>query len=299
MTYIFIIAIVYDLFIGEVPLKIHPVVWIGKITNYFKKRFPPLNDSKDYSRSLLLILILAIIFILPTFFIGQNGFLPIVISTFIFTSTFSFGYFYKEISKLFLLFQSDDIEDARKIVNGLVSRDVSDLTRDELLGCAIETTAENISDSITAPLFYFIVGGLPGAIIYRVFNTLDAMIGYKDRYFYYGKIVARVDDLLNIIPSRITLIILYIVAIVRKGDLKNGLKVLWRDKYNTGSPNAGLSMAFMAGALRIQLTKRDCYSLGDDLEPISLDKFKEMIRYLKVSVTIIYLAALVLVFYLW
>jgi adenosylcobinamide-phosphate synthase len=175
---------------------------------------------------------------------------------------------------------------------------VSDLSKDELLGCAIETTAENISDSITAPLFYFLIGGLPAAITYRIFNTLDAMIGYRDKYFYYGKIVARVDDLLNIIPSRISLLILVVISIFRGDSISNGLKILWRDRYNTKSPNAGLSMAFMAGVLRVQLTKRDSYQLGDDLEPISLDKFKMMISYLKISVTIIYLIAFICLLFL-
>ncbi|PID26475.1 MAG: cobalamin biosynthesis protein CobD [Candidatus Cloacimonadota bacterium] len=292
MIYVFIIAILYDFLIGEVPLKIHPVVWIGNTTNYFKKKYPPLDSSKDYPRSILLIIVVILTFVTPTLFIDQDSFLMVILSSYIFTTTFSFGYFYKEISKLFTLFQENRTEDARKVVNGLVSRDVTDLSHDELLGCAIETTAENISDSITAPIFYFIIGGLPLAILYRVFNTLDAMIGHKDRYFYYGKIVARTDDILNIIPSRITLIILIFITFFRGDRSIYPLKILWRDRYKTGSPNAGLSMAYMAGVLRIQLTKRGIYSLGDDLEPISIEKFSVMIKYMRISVSIVYILGL-------
>jgi adenosylcobinamide-phosphate synthase len=157
-----------------------------------------------------------------------------------------------------------DIGAARQEAQMLVSRRTASLTPRQVMAATIESVAENTLDSIVAPLFWFLVLGVPGAMAYRFVNTADAMIGYHGEYEYLGKVAARLDDALNWIPARITALLL--VA----GSWLAGLRALraWelaqRDHGLTESPNAGWTMAAAAGALSVPLEKVGHYKLGDD-----------------------------------
>lgn len=161
-----------------------------------------------------------------------------------------------------------DLERARAGLSSLCSRDPSSLEAPELAAATVESIAENASDSIVAPLLFFGLFGLPGAAFYRATNTLDAMIGYRGRLERVGKFAARLDDVLNLVPSRLTALLLLAAAAHGHADVRRGFAILRRDGASTESPNAGRPMAAMAGLLGVELEKGGHYRLGDALRAI-------------------------------
>ena len=158
-----------------------------------------------------------------------------------------------------------DLETARwALGRHLVSRPTADLSAAEVAAAAIESLAENLSDSLVAPILACLVAGLPGMAVYRFSNTADAMWGYhNERYEWLGKAAARWDDLLNLVPARLTAGLLALAAHLVNRRGRQAWQIAWRDHRRTASPNAGWPMAAMAGALDTCLTKRDHYTLGD------------------------------------
>lgn len=156
-----------------------------------------------------------------------------------------------------------DIGAARRGLGSLCSREADGLDASALIAATVESVAENASDSIVAPLLFFGCLGLPGAVFYRSVNTLDAMMGYRGRFEYAGKIAARLDDALNLVPARLTAGLLLIAGLFVGADASAGLRVLRRDGGRTESPNAGRPMAAMAGLLGVCLEKPGHYALGD------------------------------------
>jgi adenosylcobinamide-phosphate synthase len=167
------------------------------------------------------------------------------------------------------------LEQARFRLRSLCSRDPSALEPRQLVAATIESVAENASDSVVAPLFYYALFGIPGALFYRAVNTLDAMIGYHGKYEYLGKASARLDDALNFVPARLTAFLLLFAGWLRGRPTRSGWSVWRRDAHLTESPNAGRPMAVMAGLLGVQLEKMGHYRLGDPTEPLSVDKIRE------------------------
>ncbi len=150
----------------------------------------------------------------------------------------------------------------------LVSRDVSNLDASQVAAAAIESVAENASDSIVAPLMWYALGGLPAALAYRFLNTADAMLGYRDpAREWLGKAPARLDDAANLIPARITALGIILAAPLARGDVRRAWRVWRRDAGKTESPNAGHPMSAMAGALGVRLEKPGHYALGAEMRP--------------------------------
>ncbi len=163
-----------------------------------------------------------------------------------------------------LSLEQGDLPAARHALQSLVSRERSELTAEQAGAAAIESLAENLSDSIVAPLLYYTLFGLPGAATYRLFNTFDAMVGYHGQYEYLGKAAARLDDVLNAVPSRLTALLIIALAPLFGGNRLKAWQIWRRDARRTASPNAGHPMAAAAGALGLQLEKVGHYRLGDD-----------------------------------
>ena len=161
--------------------------------------------------------------------------------------------------------EAGDVEAARATARALVSRPTDDLPTALLTSAGIESVAENAADGVIAPMLYYAVGGLPAAFGYRAANTLDAMIGYHDGFEYSGKVAARLDDLLNLVPARITAGLLILAAAIAGGDVPGALRAVRRDAAATESPNAGWPMSAMAGALGVRLEKPGAYVLGAPL----------------------------------
>jgi len=163
-----------------------------------------------------------------------------------------------------LSLERNDLTNARELVaTHLVSRDTRSLTESQLAAATIESLAENTSDSIVAPLLYYALAGLPGLWVYRFINTCDAMLGYRDaEREWLGKAAARLDDLVNLIPSRLTAGLMLLVGLVRRQASRQALRVWWRDCRATASPNAGHPMSAAAGLLGVELEKVGHYKLG-------------------------------------
>jgi adenosylcobinamide-phosphate synthase len=174
--------------------------------------------------------------------------------------------------------ERDDVEAARQALQSLVSRDRSQLTPELMAAATIESLAENLSDSVIAPLFYYLCFGLPGAALYRLYNTFDSMIGYHGRHEYLGKAAARLDDLLNFLPSRLTALLIIACAPLYGADRRRAWQIWWRDAHKTASPNAGQPMAAAAGALGVQLEKVDHYIVGDREKALSTQDIKRSER---------------------
>ena len=153
-----------------------------------------------------------------------------------------------------------DIEEARRKVGWIVGRDTDKLDEPEIVRATVETVAENTVDGIVSPLFFFMIGGLPLAIAYRAANTMDSMIGYKnDKYIYFGRTAARLDDVMNYIPARLTALLFIASATMLRLDYKNAITMMKRDANKHPSPNGGYAEATVAGALHIRLGGYNSY----------------------------------------
>jgi adenosylcobinamide-phosphate synthase len=270
------IALLIDLAIGEPPDALHPVVWMGTLAS----RLVRLAPRRD--RAGQLVAGAAIALVVPLTFAAAAGCVvsqlaawplaAIAISAVLLKSTFALRGLGAAATEMREALAAGDVAAGRHALRSLCSRDASALDEPQLVAATIESVAENTSDSFVAPLFYYALFGLPGAMAYRAVNTLDAMIGYHGRYEYIGKASARLDDALNFVPARLTALALLAAGALCGGDVRAGWRVLRRDGHTTESPNAGRPMAVMAGLLRVQLAKVGHYRLGDASEPLAVDK---------------------------
>jgi adenosylcobinamide-phosphate synthase len=154
----------------------------------------------------------------------------------------------------------------------LVSRPTAALDAGQVASATVESVAENLTDAFLAPVLFFLVFGLPGAVAYRVVNTADAMIGYREGILlHFGRVAARLDDVLNLVPARVAALALIVAAPLAGGDGRRALETMRRDHGRTASPNAGWTMAAMAGALGVALEKPGVYRLGDGRPPTADD----------------------------
>ena len=198
---------------------------------------------------------------------------------------------------------ADDLAEARKKVGWIVGRDTQSLDASEVTRATVETIAENIVDGIIAPFFFFFLGGVPLAVAYRAANTMDSMIGYKnDKYLYFGRAAARLDDVLNYIPARITGILLVLAAGILRLDMKNSWRIMRRDAAQHPSPNGGFPEAATAGALGIRLGGMNSYFgkphfrayMGDPLETLAAPHITGAIRLMYTATVLFLLVAGVL-----
>jgi adenosylcobinamide-phosphate synthase len=273
---ILLLAVIFDTFIGEPPAKIHPVVWLGRLVEIWKRFAPTRNSNIQLLYGLLAVLLSAGGVLYATngllWFLGSlSEWLAVAVAAFLLKGCFSIRMLGEEGLKIRRLLQQKDLSAARYGLRSLVSRDTSSLSEDEICGAAIESVAENTTDSVVSPLLFYMILGVPGALCYRLLNTFDSMIGYRGKYEYLGKAAARLDDILNWLPARLTAWLLVLNAPLYGGNRSNARRILRRDRWRTASPNAGWTMAAMAGALEVRLTKRGHYALGDDLRPMYPD----------------------------
>ena len=293
--FIIIIAVVIDVIFGEPHAKIHPVVWMGKLIDFFKEH---LISYRSKISGIILTSLVVMIFTLATYVLlhlsAFNYILYILISSIILSTTFAIKVLLTSAENM----KNDidcNIEKARKSMSYLVSRNTMELTEEDLISATIETLTENITDSIIAPLFYAFIFGVLGAVVYRVINTLDAMVGYKTpEKIKIGWCPAKLDDVLNFIPARITGILVVIAAAFLRLNWKNAYEIMRRDARKPDSPNSGYSMAAAAGALDIKLEKIGYYEIGDELSPLTTDKITEAVLLSKITVLLFILVASVL-----
>lgn len=269
-----IAALLIDRFIGEPPNALHPVVWIGNCTRWLAQN--PRAHALGPRAQLVWGACVALL--IPGVFAGATWLLlreiapwpasSFVVSALLLKSALSLDGLRKAGERMIAAL-GRDLPAARDALRHLCSRDPSTLSSAQLVAGTVESLAENTSDSVIAPLFYFALFGVPGAVAYRAINTLDAMIGYHGRYEYLGKTAARIDDVLNLIPARLTACLLIVAGALLRRDAAAGWSVMRRDASSTESPNAGWPMAAMAGLLGVRLEKPDHYVLGDGQATLS------------------------------
>ena len=191
----------------------------------------------------------------------------------------------QESNKVIAALRDGDLHLARTLVGYLVGRDTCHLSDKDVIRAVFETVAENMSDAIVAPLFYLAILGVPGMVAYKAVNTMDSMVGYKnDRYLRFGWAAARLDDVANYIPARITAGLIVLMAAVVRLRWRGAIRVVLRDAHLQPSPNAGYPEAALAGALGVRLGGLNYYFghpvqkpfLGDPLEDLQWNRFSQV-----------------------
>jgi adenosylcobinamide-phosphate synthase len=275
MTDPFAIVAAYalDVAFGEPPNAFHPVAWIGRI----------IAPSRDWAlragrlgqtlRGAVVALAIpmgsAALAYGAVRCVEPSRIATVVATTLLLKSTFAVRALRDAAFVVRDALEKGDLDTARRGLRALCSRDAGGLDAEALVAATVESVAENTSDSIVAPLLFFTCFGLPGAVFYRAVNTLDAMIGYHGRLEHAGKAAARLDDFLNLVPARLTALLLLLAGGLLGAEVRRGVIVLRRDGARTESPNAGRPMAAIAGLLGVRLTKPGHYELGDPQHPLT------------------------------
>ena len=195
----------------------------------------------------------------------------------------------KESRNVYNVLQTGDISAARKAVARIVGRDTETLTAEGVTKATVETVAENFSDGVLAPLFYMLLGGAPLAMAYKAVNTMDSMVGYKnDRYLYFGRAAAKLDDAANYLPARLAALFWIAAAALTGQNIRDAWRVWRRDRHNHASPNSAQCEAACAGALGVRLAGPASYfgkvydkpTIGDDtrsIEPADIPRANRML----------------------
>lgn len=260
-----------DCIFGDPAWMYHPIRVIGNLISVLEKglrkllcsRIPASEQEKKNRREVLAggilwILTVSLSFLVPAVLLFAAGkvhpAVRFLLETFWCYQIFAARCLVGESRKVYQKLKEDDLPGARKAVSMIVGRDTENLTAEGVTKAAVETVAENTSDGVTAPLLFLLIGGAPLGFLYKAVNTMDSMLGYKnEKYLYFGRIPAKMDDVFNYIPVRLTAWFMIVAAFLTGMDGKNAWKIYLRDKRKHASPNSAQSEAVCAGALDVQL----------------------------------------------
>ena len=263
-----VVAFLLDALIGDPRSKLHPVVLMGKLISLLEKLLLRAEDKplkKAFKGGVLVyavvIIVMAIGFAIENLTLEiPNHAAQIFAQALVLSFMISPKSLAREGYAIYLFLEHDEIDYARERVGWIVGRDTKNLNEAEITRATVETVSENTVDGVISPLFFFAIGGLPLAMFYRAANTMDSMIGYKsEKYFFFGQIAARLDDILNYVPARITGLLFVCAAFLLQLDYKNAFAMMKRDAKKHPSPNGGWAEATVAGALNIRLGGMNYY----------------------------------------
>ena len=278
-------ALVVDRLIGDPHSRYHPVALLGSFIGMWGK---PEYYSLRLQRvaGILFWVLTVFLFCLPFFLVSAftPWYLYLLVAPFLLKCCFAWRSL-EEHTQAVVSALNENVETGREKVRLLVSRDTVELDRDHILSAGYESMTENLTDSIIAPLFYFTLFGLVGAAACRAINTMDAMLGYRDEREHLGWCAARMDDLLNFIPARITVILL-LVWFASRGTYSRAWQVMRRDGHKRPGFNGGIVMAAMAGGTGIRFEKPGVYMIGDGERTLDVGG-KEILRATR-AVTLMY-----------
>lgn len=260
-----VIGFILDWIIGDPQNPYHPVRFTGNLGQGCEKIFRKIfKNSLRLAGLLTWICVVGISFFVPFiliyFFNKINPIIGIIVSGIIIYFCIASKGLKTEGLKVIKVLKSGDIIEARKRLSYIVGRDTENLDEEAIVRAVIETVAENMSDGIIAPLFFIGIGGAPFGMLYKAVNTCDSMFGYKnEKYKDFGFFSAKLDDIFNYIPARLTGYFIIISSFILRLDFKNSFKIYKRDKYNHTSPNSAHPEAAVAGALNIRLGGENYY----------------------------------------
>jgi adenosylcobinamide-phosphate synthase len=272
---ILLVALLVEFSVGDPPNAFHPTAWIGKAISFLERFGFKGGKTYQFIYGALITIVLSLAAFTAFWFLvewlkGINYALYIIVTGILLKTTFSFVYLRKTALHIKGLIEKDEtIDQARFELRALVSRDTSKLSRPYLVSATVESVSESFCDSLVSPVFFFLLLGLPGAFAFRVVSTFDSMIGYHGKYEFLGKFPARLDDVLNYIPARISAFLVIVAAWLTKMGAWRTWRIAKVDHLKTESPNAGWPMSAAAGALGVQFEKIDHYRLGRADRPMT------------------------------
>ncbi|MGB9672721.1 MAG: adenosylcobinamide-phosphate synthase CbiB, partial [Anaerolineales bacterium] len=286
------IALAFDSLFGDPPNRFHPVAWIGHSIKQIEVHLPYQNPTLAFLEGLAVwISGSSLIFTLAGVVGRVCSLLPFPLNflgeAYLLKMTLAYRGLSSAATQIATVLPENLSEGRRLLAWHLVSRETSELSTVQVAAATIESVAENTSDGIIAPLFYYALGGLPLAWLYRFSNTLDSMWGYhSDHFEWLGKAAAKIDDILNYIPARLTAFLIVISAWMNGEHALQAWHVIKRDAQSTASPNAGYPMSAMAGALGVELEKVGSYRLGKDLPSPEVKDIKRSLAIMRGAVLI-------------
>ena len=282
-----------DLIFGDPRWLYHPVRLIGNLIALLEKlirKIMPVSKAGELAGGFItVVLVLLLCGIVPWVLLhlvfGLNVVVGVILEAFMCYQLLAVKSLKDESMKVYDALTGNTIEDARKAVSMIVGRDTQNLDQKGVAKAAIETVAENFSDGVIAPMFYMFIGGPVLMYIYKGINTMDSMLGYKnDKYIYFGRCAAKLDDAANFIPSRLAALLLIAAAYIGGFNGKGAVKIFKRDRFNHASPNSAQTESAAAGALDIQLAGNAYYfgklyekpTLGDSVKEPEAEDIKRV-----------------------
>lgn len=276
---------ILDLIFGDPHWLPHPICLIGNLIGVLEKNLQrllaPGKTALLLGGALMVVIVLSLSYVVPyaVLMLAEqvSPWLRFALETVMFYQIFATKCLRDESMKVYTALHNNDLADARVKLSWIVGRDTKELTAEEVTKGAVETVAENTADGIIAPMFYMFIGGAPLAFLYKGINTMDSMVGYKnDKFLYFGRCAAKLDDVANFIPARITGILMILASYFLNMNAAGAWKIFWRDRYNHLSPNSAMTESVTAGALNIQLGGDHYYfgklvhkdTIGDNIRPV-------------------------------
>jgi adenosylcobinamide-phosphate synthase len=264
-----LLAVLLDILLGEPPNRWHPVAWMGRFIGTVQRWAPPhgrwgrlLYGAAVVIGGVGLVVVLGMLLERLLWHVPWP--LAWLVKALGLKLTMSLRGLVQAADEVRQALAQKNLPRARHLLGWhLVSRDTRQLSAAQVAAAAVESVGENASDGIVAPLLFYTLGGLPAALAYRFINTADAMLGYRDAvHIWLGKVPARLDDLANLVPARLTAALIVLAALLGGENARQAWTVWRRDASLTASPNAGHPMSAMAGALQVELEKVGHYRLG-------------------------------------
>ena len=294
------LGFVLDLLFGDPHWLPHPIRLIGNlIASLEKLNKKELSDTKKFLRgfAMVVIVIAWTTGVTAVILEGAYGLHPAIgcaVETIMTYQILATKCLRVESMRVYDALRTDGVDAGRRAVSMIVGRDTSVLDAAGVTRAAVETIAENTSDGVIAPMLYTAIGGPVLGFVYKAVNTMDSMLGYKnDKYMYFGRFAARLDDVVNFIPARISAYLMIAAAFIggRQFDGKNAYRIFKRDRFNHASPNSAQTESVCAGALRVQLAGDAVYFgklvkkkyIGDGLREIEYEDIKRANRLMYIT----------------
>ena len=266
---VLLLAVALDRTLPEPPAIAHPVVWMGRAISSMERVAPQGPVTAFLFGCGVVVIVVSVSSILAwlvmTALMSVSQVAYVIGGAVVFRVAFTARGLTSAADKTRQALVEGRLDKARDSLRSLVSRDPAGLQAPLVAAASIESVAENTTDSYIGPWLAFAVFGVPGAMAYRAVNTLDSMLGYHGSYEYLGKAAARLDDVVNLIPARLSALLLLVSGGLGRLSVGRGWNIMLRDRGRAASPNAGLTMSAMAGLLGIRLDKPGHYRLGEGL----------------------------------